>query len=342
MNDKADDPWRIDEADYPATASAPETLRFLLRYAVLAPSSHNTQPWLFRVSDGRLELHADRRRALPVVDPEDRELTISCGAALGVLRTAMQRFGHEGRVDLLPDAADADLLARVELGAPHKADAGDRARFDAITARRSTRIAFEDRPLPAGLTGELPALAAAEDVELALLTDRDDRAKVAALVAEGDRVQHADRSFRRELAAWIHSRRSESRDGMSLASFGAPDLASGAGAALIRSFDLGGRLASTDEDLAAGSPALLVVATPGDGPRDWLVMGMAHVQLLLAITAAGLTAAYLNQPVEVAGLRDRLREAAGVEGVPQLLLRIGEGPSVPPSVRRPLDEVMLA
>lgn len=47
-----------------------------------ARSSHNTQPWPFKVSDGRVELHADRTRALPVNDPYDRGLTISCDAAL--------------------------------------------------------------------------------------------------------------------------------------------------------------------------------------------------------------------------------------------------------------------
>ena len=62
--------------------------RRLLEAAVQAPSSHNTQPWLFRVEDGAVHLLADRTRALPVNDPDDRELTISCGCALLNLRVA--------------------------------------------------------------------------------------------------------------------------------------------------------------------------------------------------------------------------------------------------------------
>jgi hypothetical protein len=61
---------------------------------VLAPSGHNTQPWLFNVSGDAVELHADRTRGLPVVDPEDRALVISCGAALFFLRTAIRHFGE--------------------------------------------------------------------------------------------------------------------------------------------------------------------------------------------------------------------------------------------------------
>jgi nitroreductase len=75
-----------------ALATPEPRLRFLLGYAILAPSSHNTQPWRFRLRGPTLDLLADRRRALPVVDPEDRALVISCGAALGHLRVAAEEM----------------------------------------------------------------------------------------------------------------------------------------------------------------------------------------------------------------------------------------------------------
>jgi hypothetical protein len=37
----------------------------LIRKAVLAPSSHNTQPWHFWVSGSGIDLFADRPRGLP-------------------------------------------------------------------------------------------------------------------------------------------------------------------------------------------------------------------------------------------------------------------------------------
>ena len=85
-------PWNVSSADFPGDGDAEEKLAFLLRDAVLAPSGHNTQPWLFRVDGDAVDLYADRTQALPVVDPEDRELTISCGAALFNLRVALRRF----------------------------------------------------------------------------------------------------------------------------------------------------------------------------------------------------------------------------------------------------------
>ena len=54
------DAWAVRETDYPEDGPIEDQLRFCLRYAILAPSTHNSQPWLFRVAAGRVELFADR------------------------------------------------------------------------------------------------------------------------------------------------------------------------------------------------------------------------------------------------------------------------------------------
>ena len=128
---------------------------------------------------------------------------------------------------------------------------------------------------------------------------------------------------------------------MSGANFGMPDSLSRLGGLVIRTFDLGGGIAAKDKDIAAGSPALLVLATPGDHARDWLAVGLGHATMLLEITAAGLAASYLNQPVEVDRLRPKLRELAELAGFPQLMLRIGFGPQIGPAVRQPVADVLI-
>ena len=47
-----------------------------------APSVHNTQPWHFEDDHGVLTLRRDETRRLPVLDPDARQQTLSCGAAL--------------------------------------------------------------------------------------------------------------------------------------------------------------------------------------------------------------------------------------------------------------------
>jgi nitroreductase len=330
--------WGVDEADWPREGSAEEKLRFLVRWAILAPSGHNTQPWAFRVQGGRLEVIADRLRALPVVDPHDRALVISCGAAVATARAALHGLGHAADVALLPEAGEPDLMARIGLGAERAPDEADRARLGAIVRRRTTRRAFAGEPVPEGLARRIAAAAEAAGAEAVLVTAAEGKAALAELVAEGDRAQFADPAFRRELGAWVHPRRTG--DGISGANFGMPDTLSAVGGLVIRTFDMGGGIAAKDEEIATASPALLVVATEGDGPRDWLAAGIGHADMLLEVTAAGWTAAYLNQPVEVERLRPVLRARSGCRGVPQLLMRIGRGPQIAPAARRPVEEVL--
>lgn len=146
------DPWAEALDTFPLTGEPAARLAALVRFAVLAPSSHNSQPWLFRVEGDVLELWADRTRALAVSDPEDRELTISCGCALLNLRIALRSFGQKIACQLLPDPAQPDLMARVRLEGDQEPGQGDRDLFRAISQRRDEPPALRT---PRG-TGEPP------------------------------------------------------------------------------------------------------------------------------------------------------------------------------------------
>ena len=325
----------------PIQESGGNLFRSILKHTVLAPSGHNTQPWLFMLSsDNSLDLIADRTRALPVVDPYDRELTISCGAALDHLEVAASHYGRALRIDLSPNPSEPDVLARVELinDAPENLD----GLFEAIPKRRTTRVKFDERTLPDELTEHCKAIAEEFGVTLDLITDNDKRSSIADLVAEGDRIQFADPSFRRELAAWVHSRQRASQDGMSGEGFGMPDVLSPVGALVIRSFDIGKGVAAGDRDkIVEGSPTLAVFSTTNDKSYSWIQTGRALSRVLLSLTANGATSSYLNPPVELAELRPRLQTMVRARGVPQLLMRFGYGPSPSPTVRRAVEQVIV-
>lgn len=163
-----------------------EAMASLVESAVLAPSSHNTQPWLFHLRDEGLELLADRTRALPVNDPHDRELTISCGAALLNLRVAADRAGHRLELALLPDGDDADVLARATLRETSATSLMDNPLFAAIRQRRTYRKPFAERDVPGDLVAALDQAAAAERAWVQVLPGADARGAFVELVGEGD------------------------------------------------------------------------------------------------------------------------------------------------------------
>lgn len=340
------DPRKVSEMDFPVFGSANDKLHFLVHYAVLAPSGHNTQPWLFDVADGALMLYADRSRALPVVDPADRELTMSCGASLLYLRLALRHYGYAGEVETLPDPDDPDLLARVRLGPPREPTPAEERLFRAILTRRTNRQAYEDRPVPESSAEALKRAVQEEGATLYLVRAPKQKENVAALIAKGDRRQMKNKAFRRELSEWMRKGDGPSRDGMPAYAFGLServDFMTSVAAFVLRRFDMGKGQAAKDYELATGSPLLAVLATGEDASSDWLRAGQALARMLLLAEAHELSASFLNQPIEEAALRPRLRSLLETEDVPQVLLRLGYGPDVPaPTPRRPVSKVLLS
>jgi Putative TM nitroreductase len=340
--------WDVTEDEFPKKGASPEKISFILKYAILAPSGHNTQPWLFKiVGDKTIELYADRTRALPVVYPEDREMIISCGAALEHLRLAANHFGLADITDLLPDKKNnPDLLVKVELKEgdtiTQKLAQQDALLFEAITKRRSNRSPYESMKLPVDLLVSLKDIARVRGAWLDILEEDMKKKSIADLISQGDKIQLSDKKFRRELAAWVHPNRSNSRDCMPGYAHGTSDIASYVGPFLIRTFDMGKGQAAKDMQLATGSPVLAVLGTDIDEPLNWIQTGQVLARILLKARAENIWASFMDQPIEVTELRLRLREVLGRSaGFPQLLMRLGYGRDVKPTPRRSVNEVVM-
>jgi nitroreductase len=330
--------WSVSENQFPSKGTTSDKLKFVLNYAILAPSGHNTQPWLFKIIDDKIELYADRTRSLPIVDPDDRELIISCGAALYHLELAIRHFGYEDVVETITDNS-TDLLARIGIGATREQRNDECLLFRAITKRSTSRMKFADRKIPDSLLRQFDDAATENGVWLHLATE-EQKQSIADLIAEGDRIQMSDKSFRRELASWTHSNRSRSKDGMPGYAFGVGDLMSYIGPFVVRTFDIGKGQAAKDRELARSCPTLAVLGTGTDEPQDWLWTGMALSKILLMARAENIWCSFLNQPIEVTVLRGRLSTLLGKDGLPQLLIRMGYGEDVKPTPRRPVDDVL--
>lgn len=333
--------WDADVNGWPSNGDDRDKLLFLLRFAILAPSGHNTQPWLFKVSENILELFADRTRCLPVVDPDDRELIMSCGCALYFFKLAAKRFGYFAEIEYFPESSSEDLLARVRIVPSEPANNYELNMFSAISERHTNRQAFDDRKPSQETIDELVSVVNDEGTWLQIVTGRDKRHAIAELIAEGDRIQASNKHFRRELSSWVHPNRSKQSDGMPGYAFGVGDIASNLGPFILRTFDWGNGQAAKDHQLALGSPILAVLGSQLDTQQSWLSTGQALAKLLLHITTEGMSASFLNQPIETESLRNKVQEIIRKDGFPQIILRIGYGPKAKPTPRREIENVLI-
>jgi hypothetical protein len=341
MFDLTSNPRTVSEFDFPITGTPAQQLQFLLNYAVLAPSEYNTQPWLFKVKGRTAELYADRSRRLPIVDPDDRELTISCGAAFLNLRIALRHFGYTYKAEIHPDQDSSDLLARISLGKKKVATEEEHQLFYEIVQRRSNRHIFDKREVPADLLALLNDLAGQEGTWFHVVQGEEARQTLVDLVANGDRMQWTSRQFRKELAQWTRPEGIESHDGLPGFTQVKGSFAASISPYIVRTFDMGNGVAARDRQLIAGSPVLAVLGTFEDARTDWFATGQAVEKILLRASAEGVSGSFLNQPIEIFALRAKMREVLGQFGFPQLVLRLGYGPQVPPTPRRSVKEVLV-
>jgi hypothetical protein len=293
------------------------TVELLVRYAIKAPSAHNSQPWRFEVCGASsVRVYADRSRQLPIGDAHGRELVMSCGAAIENFVIAARAFGFDTAIAPLPDAGEPDCLAVMTLSPGEWPTDEESLLFDAIDVRHTTRGPFAGLPIDPPIVSALAASAACRNATFVTIDAAPTRVRLRTLIEEGDRRLFANAPWRSELASWI--RRPRGGDGISLGQAPAP-LARLA----VRTFDLGPRVARADGALAQEAPLLAVIATASDSTMDWLAAGRALERVLLTAARYELQAGFLNQPCQVAELRLQLRALILDVGHPQVVVRLG-------------------
>ncbi|MDR7276942.1 Acg family FMN-binding oxidoreductase [Catenuloplanes atrovinosus] len=318
-------------------ALSPETLDACLAAAVAAPSVHNTQPWRFRVPGPEIEVLADDRRRLRVLDPAGRLLAISVGAAALNLRVAMRARGRLPVQRILPDRARPDALVAVLPGPFAPPGASVLGLAAAIGRRHTSRLPLETGAIPWRVQQDLLAAAAAEGARLTVC-DPVTRDGLLALTRAAEETLRRDPVYRNEIAAWTGGPPSRA-DGVPAAAFAPED--SGHRLAL-RDFrlghpELGRRMTARFERF----PALMVLSTAGDTPYDWVRAGQALQRVLLTATVHGLVVTPMNQALDVPALR-HLAGGDGDRRYAQVILRAGYGRPGPATPRRGLDEVLVS
>lgn len=122
-----------------------------------------------------------------MVDPDNRELTISCGAALYYLKLAMNCDSLATLVRVLPPSDDEDLLARVMVVGPHVPSEDEKSLFDYIPKRRTNRFPFSKQGIDPDAQAEWIGDAKSEGAWLPLVHSDREKHTIADLVSEGDR-----------------------------------------------------------------------------------------------------------------------------------------------------------
>lgn len=299
-------------------------MRELVRLATLAASSHNTQPWKFRIGRETIEILPDFERRCPVVDPEDAHLFKSLGCAAENLVHAAAAQGCGAEVDF--NAITESVLIHLRpCSTPRQTDL-----FRAITVRQCTKTLYDGSPLANGQLRTLELAGQGAKVRTIFLTDRKRIETVVEYVNQGNQEQLSDPAFRRELISWIRFSPGEalhSRDGLSGRTGGQPSIPRWLAQFIVPFVLTPKTQADTDARNIRSSSAVAIFVAAGDDKTAWVEIGRAYERLALQAAAFELRNAFINQPIEVRSLRPQFESWLGLkEERAHLIVRIGRAP----------------
>ena len=319
-----------------------QTFAEFVRYATLAPSGHNTQPWKFSITDDCIKIFPDFTQALPVVDPDNRELYISLGCALENLVIAAKHAGYDPEVKYF-QASEPDECLSVTL--KHSNVTGDNNLFHAISRRHTNRREYDKQQIPAADLRKIESVLTEEGVTSLVLTESGAIEQIIELVREGNRIRMNDDSFMDEITSWIRFSDSEEGshlDGLTSRAMGRSPAPGWLGRMFMRIFIGAKSQSKTDEKNIRSSSALMVVISKKNDKKSWIDVGRSFERIALTLTTLEIESAHLNQLCEVPELKNRLQQHLTLGSAhPQLLLRIGYAEPLPRSPRRPYQLVLM-
>lgn len=310
----------------------------LVRYATLAASSHNTQPWKFKLEPGRIVILPDLSRRCPEVDPDDHHLYGSLGCAAENLLLAAQAAGLKGHYSY--DASSSSAQVDFEEAPPLRSTL-----FEAIPRRQCSRAEYDGTPLAHEQLHLLEETGRGNGVSVMLLTDSRQKEQVGEYVAQGNTAQFGDPRWAQEMRRWIRFNAHtavRTGDGLYGAVLGIPNVPQWLGKLMMGVAVSAERQSSKDATHIRSSAAIAVLFSEADDKQHWIEAGRSYERLALQAAALNLRTAFINQPVEVPALRSQFAAFLGIgHRRPDLIVRIGRGPEMPRSLRRPVEQVLV-
>lgn len=314
-------------------------IRELIRYATLAASSHNTQPWKFHIRKNSITILPDFKRTCPVVDPDNSHLFKSLGCAAENLVHAAGAQGFSADVRLAPDSDGIVIV----LNRGTSARATDL--FRAITRRQCVRTPYDGTPLEVREFELLEKAGQGDIVRTIMLSSKAQKDSVIDYVTRGNIAQLTDQVFLDELVSWIRFNPREAldtRDGLAGRANGQPPLPTWLAKSIIGWVLNPRRQADTDARNIRSSSGVAIFVSSCNDKTAWVEAGRVYQRFALQATVLDIRTAFINQPIEVRSLRPQFESWLNLKTEHTLLIvRYGHGPTVPFSLRRPIDDVMI-
>lgn len=313
-------PWDIKKEDFPEAGSLDEQIRFILGYAILAPSTHNIQPWLFKVEVGFCKIYYNKELKLPEADPLGRDLYISMGCMIENLVIAAKYFGLFGDIKIEPKD---DYIGEVFFKSYGDINHELGFLMDAMPRRINARGVFENWAVPEETKARLLSLNKNANIKVNIVTDKGKINDLSSLTAEGLKLAYRKKKFRKEMFRWMRSNLTRKKDGLPGYSLRMPFFLSFIIPTLVKFVNIGSSLARLNYKSMASVPFICILSSEHSNPKTWLEIGRLAERYMLQLNSEGIRTSIFVASIEMGDLYEKVIEVVGDISTPQFLFCAG-------------------
>lgn len=317
---------QLDQNYFPFLGGLPKQILFVLNYGVLAPSTHNIQPWLFKIDGNIAEVRFNKKLSLPQADPLGRDACISLGACFENIILAGKYFKIFDRIENVFDFEKgiAGKIIFKENKEPNNFDGNFKELASSIRERFDARGPFAEKIISEDELAKLKASDEEEGVNVKFLTDKKDIEKMAELTASGLREAHSSRSFRLELSRWINNNFSNKPDGIPGFSMRMPNLVSLILPIILKFTDLSGFLAPLNYKSILTASAVAVVTSKNNNHLAWFNVGRLAQRIMLKAWTLGYKCSIYIASVEIGDRYKIVQSLCHTDERPEFVFCVGK------------------
>lgn len=312
---------KIVPEDFSQLSENKDKLEFLLRFAHLAPSTRNVQPWFFKIIDNGVEITANRDRILPFSDFVGRQVIISVGAAIGNFKIAAKAYGLDFDCMYYTNSLE-DFKVVINFSNLISDKIINPSDLQAIFDRHNNRELYTEQTLPQDFINLIKTWNT-ENLHSFVVTEKNKLDKITDIVVEATDVAFSNKDFSKEAADWVRPSLQKYRDGMPAYNLGFPKLLSFFIPFIIRTFNTAKLQMGRHKLWLQHSPSVIVISSKGDDVQDWLAVGELFEKIVLEATKRNLKYAVMAAPTEIGDYYKDLQKVLNTNLRPQMFFRIG-------------------
>ncbi len=316
---------KINSQDFYRLKTSKEKIKFLLKYGILAPSTHNCQPWLFKIGDDYCEIYRNVLINLPEADKTGRDMYISFGCLIENLSISANYYNVKFEINYILDKKTY-LIAKIKyfnLNQTIKISKNSTALLNAILTRKTIRGKFNNKRIPNEIVNELDKLNFFKGIYLSIFTNHQDIIYLGNLTSDGMKLAYKSKLFRIEMAKWFRTNISNKKEGLPGYALGMSTILSLIFPNIVRYLNIGNIVAKMNFKCISTAPMICLITSEKNDETTWLNTGRLAQRIMLILTAKNIQNSIYVSSIEMGELYKKIQKKFKTTNIPQFLFCAG-------------------